>query len=151
MENNIYREESIQLENSKLFQLKKNITVDQYKQEYSKLFSCFEELLTEIKIMTKVGDRQEKRLNEKNEELKLTIDELTRVKISRKATTIVFIVAIAIFLILEAFIEPIIERHTEFYYGLIAKLVLVLSIKPIEMALEHKLLNKAKRKEATKS
>ncbi len=147
MENDIYIGEVEKLKHFKKFDEKKDNSIEQYKTEYTNLVSGFEELLNQTKVITKIGDRLQKRLNEKNDELQSTIEELVRVKISRKASTIVFIMAIAIFLIVEVFIEPIIESHTDFYYGLIFKLVLVLSIKPIEMTIEHKLINKAKRKE----
>ena len=147
MGKNIYTEEADKLENFKKFRNRKDNSIEKYKTEYSDLVSGFEELLNQTKVITKIGDRLQKRLNEKNEELQSTIEELVRVKISRRATTIVFIIAIAIFFVVEVFIEPIIESHTEFYYGIIIKLVLVLSIKPIEMAFEHKLINRAKRKE----
>ena len=147
MGKNIYTEEAEKLKNFKRFQNNKDNSIEKYKTEYSGLVAGFEELLNQTKVITKIGDRLQKRLNEKNEELQSTIEELVRVKISRRATTIVFIIAIAIFFVVEVFIEPIIESHTEFYYGIIIKLVLVLSIKPIEMAFEHKLINRAKRKE----
>lgn len=151
MKNDIYTEEVEKLKKFKKFQDKNNIPIEQYKTEYSNLVNGFEDLLNQVKVITKIGDRLQKRLNEKNEELQFTIEELVRVKISRKVTTIVFIVAIVIFLVVEAFIEPIIESHTDFYYGLIIKLVLVLSIKPVEMAIEQKLINRAKRKDILSS
>ena len=147
MKNDIYTEEAEKLKKFKRFQNSKDNSIEKYKTEYSDLVSGFEELLNQTKVITKIGDRLQKKLNEKNEELQATIEELARVKISRKATTIVFVMAIVIFIIVEAFIEPIIESHTDFYYGLIIKLILVLSIKPIEMAFEHKLISRAKRKE----
>jgi len=151
MNNDIYLEEAERLKKFKNFESKNNSTIEEYKIEYSKLVNGFEELLSQVKVITRIGDRLQKRLNRQNEELQTTIEELVRVKISRKATTIVFVIAIAIFLILEAFIEPIIESHTDFYYGLIFKLIIVLSIKPLEMTIEHKLLNKAKSKDKLSS
>ncbi len=147
MENDIFIEEIKKLKYFKLFNEKKDNSIEQYKTEYTNLVSGFDDLLNQAKVITKIGDRLQRRLNKKNEELESTIEELVRVKISRKASTIVFIMAIAIFLIVEVFIEPIIESHTDFYYGLIFKLALVLSIKPVEMAFEHKLINSAKRKD----
>lgn len=151
MEDKVYFEEGEKLKGYKDFLGKKGPTLNQYAGQFSKLLSDYEELLKQTKLITRIGDRLQKSVKEKNDELQATIEELVRAKISRKATTIVFIVTIAVFFIVEAFVEPIIERHTDFYYGLIIKLVLVLSIKPFEMTLEHKLLNKAKRKEALSS
>lgn len=145
MAKHIYNDEVEKLNAFKKFQNQKN-SLEQYKSEFSKLLESFEELLTQTKVITKIGDRLQKKLNEKNEELQKTIDELVRVKISRKATTIVIIVAVVIFFVVEVFIEPIIERHTEFYYGIIIKLALVLLFKPVEMLIENKLLHRAKRK-----
>lgn len=151
MEDNVYHEENRKLKMHKHFSEGTSRTLNQYIDEYSGLLADYEELLEQTKLITRIGDRLQKSVKEKNDALQATIEELIRVKISRKATTIVFVVAIAIFLLVEVFIEPIIESYTDFYYGLIIKLALVLSIKPLEMTLEHNLLNKAKRKEIISS
>ena len=151
MEDNVYHEENEKLNRYKRFSAGNVQATDRYAGEFRALVADYEDLLKQTILITRVGDRLQKSVKEKNDELKATIEELVKVKISRKATTVVFIVAIAIFIIVEAFIEPVIESHTDFYYGLIIKLIIVLSIKPLEMMLEHNLLNRAKRKEIISS
>jgi len=105
MGKNIYTEEAEKLKNCQRFQNNKDISIEKYKTEYSGLVSGFEELLNQTKVITKIGDRLQKRLNEKNEELQSTIEELVRVKISRRATTIVLLLQLRFFLLLK-FFEP---------------------------------------------
>lgn len=151
MKNDTYMNESQKLASYKDFCSGESKTLVQYKNSFNELVSDYSELLVQTKLITKIGDRLQKSEKEKNDELEATIEELVRAKIGRKATTIVFILAIAIFFVVEVFIEPIIEQHTDFYYGIIIKLVLVLSIKPLEMSLEHSLLNRAKRRSVLSS
>lgn len=151
MKNDTYMNESQKLASYKDFCSGESKTLAQYKNSFNELVSDYSELLVQTKLITKIGDRLQKSEKEKNDELEATIEELVRAKIGRKATTIVFILAIAIFFVVEVFIEPIIEQHTDFYYGIIIKLVLVLSIKPLEMSLEHSLLNRAKRRSVLSS
>lgn len=130
----------------------------------------YERLLDDSKLLTSVGDRLQRKLksanqmlreqseeikringtlHEKNTELQLTIDELTRAKASRRATTLLFMVTIALFIISEL-IEQYIENSTSqlahgwmYTWGL--KLVLVVSLKPIEGLLEKYTLKNALR------
>ena len=87
------------------------------------------------------------KLNVKNIELQETIDELTKARASRKATTIVLVVAIALFFFSEALLEPYIESHTSnFYLGFAAKFGLMLLLKPIDFVIEKWLLQDALKK-----
>ncbi|MCD4745172.1 MAG: hypothetical protein K8R58_02610 [Bacteroidales bacterium] len=149
---NIYQRELDNLEQSKLFLKKRNLTSSEYRIELEKLIENYEDIVSQSKVITKISDRLQKKLDQTNEklynrniQLQDTIDELTKTKISRKATTIVFIVAIILFLILESIIEPYIEKFTGFYTALFIKLGIALLIKPAEMLLEHSLLKKARK------
>ena len=150
---NIYHEELKNLQNSKSFLEEGNYSKIDLKNEFKTLCINYEDILGQIKIITRISDRLQGRLNktndqlnEKNTELQKTISELVKTRISRKATTIVFIIAIALFLIVEAVIEPYIEIYTSFYTALFIKLLIALMIKPAEMLLEHSFMKKERKR-----
>ncbi|WP_020527528.1 hypothetical protein [Flexithrix dorotheae] len=119
--------------------------------EYSSLTKNYGRLLDEIKLITSVSDRLQNKLNKANEkiilqnqELQETVDLLTRAKISRKAATIVLLIAVILFLLSEGFIEPIIEGYVDnVAVGLLLKAIIALLLKPLEMVVEKILLKKA--------
>lgn len=79
-----------------------------------------------------------------NHELKRILKELTKVKLSSTATTITIVITVALFLISEGFIEPIIEENMNHYEyaGFALKGFIALLIKPIEFLVERILLTK---------
>lgn len=83
-----------------------------------------------------------------NEELKNILNELTKIKLTSTATTITIIITVALFLLSEGFLEPIIEDNlTEYEYtGFALKGIIALLIKPIEFLVERILLTKGKYK-----
>ncbi|MDB5255908.1 MAG: protein serine/threonine phosphatase [Chitinophagaceae bacterium] len=91
-------------------------------------------------------------LDSANKELTETIDELTRVRISRFATSLTLLVAIALFLLSEGFLDPIVDSYsTNIWLNLSTKLLLALLLKPIESFFEKLLLSyAAKRKKQNK-
>lgn len=142
----------------------------EYKKRLTFFTEKYEELLDQTKLITKVSDRQQKKINKindtlseinvemerKNVELQDTLDDLSRAKVGRKATTITGVVFVGLFLLTEAFIEPYIENylHTskgilhdhEFAVGLSLKGVLALMLRPIERVVEKLLLKQEKEK-----
>ncbi|MCK5776120.1 MAG: hypothetical protein KAH25_08090, partial [Bacteroidales bacterium] len=86
-------------------------------------------------------------LNDKNVELQNTIDDLVKAKAGRKATTIVFIFALLLFVFSEALIEPYVDSYANnMYLSLAIKGVIAMSIKPFEMLVETALLKAARKK-----
>jgi hypothetical protein len=88
---------------------------------------------------------QKAEIEHKNKELQETIDELTITKVSRRAKALTLLVAV-IMILLE---EPLMHLTHRFvigeeneYLGLAAKVIIVLSLKPIDSAIEHYLLKK---------
>lgn len=116
-------------------------------------------LLQEVKLLTSVGDRLQKKiksanqmlqeqaeeiqkinkdLQDKNIELQFTIDELTKAKAGKRATTIIFIAALLLFGLTE-FLEWGFESFFKggnliFIYAF--KVSLVIGFKPLEGLLE---------------
>lgn len=142
----------------KVFMHSQNIMKDTFEsqapeiyEEYSKLTKNYGRLLDETKLITSVSDRLQNKLNKANEkiilqnqELQETIDLLTKAKISKKAATIVLLIAVILFLLSEGFIEPIIEGYVDdVAVGLLLKAIIALLLKPLEMLVEKILFKKA--------
>lgn len=141
------------------------------------IFKHYESLLNETKLLTSLGDRLQRKLrstnillkqqseeiqefnnnlNQKNIELKLTIDELTRAKASRKAQTYLLIITFVLFMLSESLenffdnnINQIfeylfqIELDNTFWASMPFKIVILLLFKPIEGFLEKFFLRQA--------
>lgn len=137
------------------------LTPEEKEQKFLELCNNYEDLLDQSKLITKVSDRLQNKINtanskleEKNVELQNTIDALTEARVGRRATTYVLIIAVILFILTEAFIEPPIERKmhaafldpdAEFYAALGLKGILALLIKPIEMIVERTMMRRAQR------
>lgn len=126
--------------------------------EYNILSKNYEELLGQTKLVTSVSDRLQGKLNKaydkiqkinseieaRNIELQETIDELTKARASKKAATIVIILAVMLFLVSEGVLEPIVEANTQNpYIGFAFKGVIALLIKPLESLVEKQLIKNA--------
>lgn len=89
--------------------------------------------------------KQNDRLTSQNEEIRRNYEELTKAKTSKKALGIVLGIAVFLFLISEAWLEPIIEQHTgeeNNLVGLAIKGVIALLLKPIDTLLESYLIKR---------
>lgn len=162
----IFQQEAQNLESSKKFLERQNFTREQAGAQIKKMNEEYAELLDQVKIITKISDRLQRKLdrtndklnqsneelNKKNIELEQTIDALTKARVSRRATTIVFIVAIFLFVLTEALIEPEIEKVVDnMWIGLLLKFIVAALIKPGEMLLEKTLLKRARKQEMTQT
>ena len=158
----IYQREIECLEQSKNFLKKNEYSKMELQLEFKKLAENYEELIDQVKIITKISDRLQNKLNRTNEKLEVTneklndtniklnetIDALAEAKIGRKAATIVLFVAIFLFIISEAWIEPLIEQHFQnFWVGLALKLIVAILIKPGEDFTNKYMLKKARKKQ----
>ncbi len=159
----IYQREIENLEQSKSFLKRSEYSKLELQLEFKKIVENYEELIDQVKIITKISDRLQKKLNRTNEalensnnqlaelnsQLNETIDQLTEAKIGRRAATIVMMVAIALFIISEAFIEPQIDKmfSDNFIVGLGLKLVVAILIKPGEDFANKYMLRKARKKQ----
>lgn len=126
--------------------------------EYQLLSEQYARLLGDAKLVTSVSDRLQNKLNNaseqvmqanekvsaQNEKLKQTIALLREARVGKKATTIVLLLAIILFLVSEAFIEPQIEKVVDdWYIGLLLKGVIAVSLKPLEALVEKFLYRKS--------
>ncbi|MDH5365889.1 MAG: hypothetical protein OEW67_02825 [Cyclobacteriaceae bacterium] len=161
---NIFHKESNVLENAKRLVEKPSTSTKQLAEEYLSLSKQYEQLLKETKVLTSVGDRlhrklgdanqelqkQKSEIEEINEELKTnnnvlqdTINELIKARIGQKASSIVLLIAVLLFVVSEVVLEPIIEKNTDSeYIGLLLKGIIALLLKPIDVLVEWLLLRK---------
>jgi hypothetical protein len=130
---------------------KGNIEKPELTKHYSTLKEDFSRLLEETSLITSVSDRLQNKLNRANEkitnqnvQLQETIDMLTKARIGRKATTLVLILAIILFILSEAIIEPQIDGYVgnNFWFGLGFKGIIALMLKPIESLIERMMINR---------
>ena len=155
---NVFEEELKVLKHSKAFLENDELTLDQCKRELEGLQKHYDELLDQTKLITKVSDRLQKKINKanddlesKNVELQESLDALTKARVGRKATTITLIVVVVLFLITEAWIEPYIEDfaavnfqgdYATTFASLGAKAAIALLLRPIEKVVENRLMKR---------
>ncbi len=146
------REANTLSESGQLLESIDELSNESLKKAYEKLHKNYSELLGDAKLVTSVSDRLQNKLGNANEELnqanqKITkknqdlrevIIELNKAKLEKKATTIVLLLAVALFLISEAFIEPKIEAAFDnWWYVLGLKGLIALLLKPLEILVER--------------
>ena len=127
------------------------LSSEELAEEYIALSQEYARLLGDAKLVTSVSDRLQNKLNkaneqilERNEKLKQTITLLQEARVGKRATTIVLLLAVVLFLISEAFIEPSIEQVVDDWYaGLLLKGIIALLLKPIETLVEKYLTKRS--------
>ncbi len=134
--------------------------LDKLTDGYKSITENYSELLDQITLITRISDRLQKKLdqtndklatlndqlNDKNVELQNTIDDLVKARVGRKATTIVFVFALILFVFSEALIEPYIDSYADnIYLSLAIKAIIAMSIKPLEMLVENSMMKSARK------
>ena len=154
----VYLREIEELERAKAFIAQENIENHIFRNEYVKLVDSFDDAVGQMRLITKVSDKIQKKLDRvnsaldsknaeldnKNAELQKTIDELTQARAGKIAATIVLIIAVMLFLLEELFIDNVIKNllgTTSQWASIITKLVVVLLLKPLESVLENFIIN----------
>jgi hypothetical protein len=121
-------------------------TPEQTREGLARLVSKYEDLLLQTRFMTWVSGRLERKLQRTNRELVMnnhtlqaTLDELTRSEASRSAYTIIYFIAIVLFVLEEYLVEPLITQvGGSIGYGLLIKGLIVVLLKVIEGVIEKK-------------
>lgn len=97
-----------------------------------------------FRLKNKQIEHQRQQLQEKNIQLKDTLDELAKVKNSRKSLFFSIATAIVLVLLTEAFLDPLIESYAHsVYLSLGVKIIIALLLKPMESLYERILFRKA--------
>lgn len=159
---NIFQKEKAFVQQAEEFiENEENHSVEILQQEFKSLTENYSELIDQIVLITRISDRLQKKLDKTNEklsdlnteledkniELQNTIDDLVKARVGRRATTIVFVFALVLFIFSEALIEPYIEAYADnVYISLAIKAVIAMLIKPLEMIVESSLMKSARRK-----
>lgn len=153
---------------------REEISVPEAREALNNLTQLYERLLDDSKLLTSVGDRLQRKLKsanlmmreqaeeikrvnaniqEKNLELQLTVDELTRAKASRRASALVLLGAIGLFIVSEL-MEDFADTYLTVNFGGNAaaifswtfKVLLVLLFKPAESFFEKRILESEKKR-----
>jgi len=142
-----------------------NNSPEVFKEAYGDLCSKYEKLVRDTKLITKVSDRLHHKLDQANAQLetqsnqiqemnndltvsnqilKDTIDQLVKAKVSKKATSIVLLIAVLLFILSEGLIEPYIESFFEGndLIGFATKGGIALLLRPIDIVVERYLMSK---------
>lgn len=95
-------------------------------------------------LKNKQIEAQKQAVQEKNTALKTTLDELARVKTSRKSLFFSIVTAIALVILTEAFVDPVIDSYAyNTYISLGVKVIIALMLRPMENFYERILLRRA--------
>jgi uncharacterized phage infection (PIP) family protein YhgE len=142
-----------------------DIPAEKVKENYKLLCDKYDRLIGEAKLLTSVSDRLHSKLNEANEKQKKqsdeinkinddlkvnnqllqdTIDQLVKAKVGRKASSIVLLIAIILFIISEGWLEPIVESQIgNPQIGFLFKLGIAVLLKPIDVLVERYMMRRA--------
>lgn len=107
---------------------------------HSRLNAANEKLRDQAKEINEIN----KNLQLKNQLLKDTIDQLIKARIGKKASTIVLLIAVCLFILSEGFLEPWVEGFTDSpAVGFFFKGIIALLLKPIDIVVERLLMKKS--------
>jgi len=149
-----------EIENLKNFRSKLE-THTVYKDDLDEFGDQYEELVAQTKVITRVSDRLQKKLDsanlqireqneeikDKNFELEGTVLLLAKAKVGRRASTIMMIIALVLFVLEQVLLEPYISRNISIpFAGLGILLILFFVVKGLESGLEKYFMNKEKEK-----
>lgn len=165
----VFEQEVQVLSRAKAILKQNDLSLEQFEKEFDNLTDNFEKLLGDTRVITKISDRLQNKLNDTNdklidtneelksvneelnttnEKLQLTIDELVKARVSKRATTIVFMAAIMLFVVSEVFLEPLVDSAfpNDYIINISIKGSIALLLKPIDYLVERYLLSSAMRK-----
>lgn len=132
-----------------------------FKEDLDHFSDQYEELVAQAKVITRVSDRLQKKLDtantqikeqnleikDKNDVLKVTVDQLVKARVGRRASTIMLTVALVLFIVEQIFLQPIIEENITIpFMDLGILIVLFFIIKSLESTLESYFMNQEKKK-----
>jgi hypothetical protein len=127
-------------------------------QALENLTNKYKALLEQARFLTWISGRLERRLHRSNRELNIknnrlvtTLKELTKAEAGKNAYTIIYFIAIGLFVLEEFFVEPVINMIGEsVLISILIKLVIVLGLKASEGFIERKVTKKQAFRDAVK-
>lgn len=121
----------------------------------------YKDLLDQSKVITRISDRLQKKLDHANQKIKSqnseiqknnvelanTISKLDQMTVGKKATRLMFVIFVVLFISEQVFVEPIIEENIDVpYVGIGIMLLLAITLKFLESGVEQYFLKKIKKK-----
>lgn len=121
----------------------------------------YKDLLDQSKVITRISDRLQKKLDhanqkiksqnseiqKKNVELEDTINKLDQMTVGKKVTRLMFVIFVVLFISEQVFVEPVIEESIDVpYLGIGIMLILAIMLKFFEAGVEQYFLKKIKKK-----
>jgi hypothetical protein len=143
---------------------REDLTIEEYQEVFQEMFKHYENLLSDTKLLTSVGDRLQRklksanimmaeqkeeieRINESlvstNQQLQDTIDELTKAKASRKAQAYILLIALALFIASELVEDQFATISNNFFLNMLLKVCFLFPVRYIEGYLEGYFIRKA--------
>lgn len=128
-------------------------------QALENLTNKYKALLEQARFLTWISGRLERRLHRSNRELNIknnrlitTLKELTKAEAGKSAYTIIYFIAIGLFVLEEFFVEPVINiiGGESVIISILIKLVIVLGLKASEGFIERKVTKKQAFRDAVK-
>lgn len=133
-----------------------------YKEDLEGFSDEYEELVAQVKVITRVSDRLQKKLDkantqikgqndeikEKNDKLSETIGLLAQAKVGKKASRIILGIGISIFILEQLVLEPIVDAYISqnTYVKTLILIIPFFFVKAFEGRLEKYYLNQRKKK-----
>lgn len=146
-EDKLFRNENLILEKYRALVAREN-TPEETKAALAELTHKYKALLDQTRFLTWISGRLERKLQRTNRELidnnvklKNTLRDLTKAEAGRSAYTIIYFIAIALFVLEEFFVEPVINMFGDsISFSILAKLSIVLMLKMSEGFIEKKVI-----------
>jgi positive regulator of sigma E activity len=132
-----------------------------YLEDLNDFSDQYEELIAQAKVITRVSDRLQKKLDsanlqirdqnkeitKQNLELENTVTQLAQARVGRRASTILYFAAIVLFVIEEFTLDSLLEDlNLPAIIGIIIKVATFLVVKAFEGKLEEYFMNREKEK-----
>ena len=144
-EEKLFRNESTVLEHYRDF-ISREHTPEETNRALRELTRKYKVLLDQTRFLTWISgmlerklQRSNRALEENNRQLQNTLNDLTKAEASKSAYAVIYFIAIALFVLEEFFVEPVINMFGDSVsYSILIKLVIVLMLKISEGFIERR-------------
>jgi hypothetical protein len=146
-ENMLFKEEEAISSDVFQFVSQTDIHAGEMKDKLITLAQQYQDLLEQTKFLTRTSDKLEKKLDtanrhleEKNETLERTLQELRLARVSKKAFGIIYFIVVILFVLEEVLISPFTALISSMWFSIAFKLLIAVLLKPAEQFLERRLM-----------
>jgi len=150
-EEKLFKNESTVLDYYRDF-ITKEKTPEETQQALRELTKKYKSLLDQTRFLTWISgmlerklQRSNRALEQNNRELQNTLNDLTKAEAGKSAYAVIYFIAIALFVLEEFFVEPVINMFGDsLSYSILIKLVIVLMLKISEGFIEKRVTRSRK-------